>query len=414
MRSFNHILSILFLAAFLPTFGQNKSLDDLNREKAKLQSIIEQNNKLMDEYASRRNNEMMRISVVDTKISKRKSLIELYQAEIQAYNEQVVVLQHKIDSVQSEVKKQKADYAEMLRNIQARGKGYSPLAYILSSSSFNQSYRRFLFLKQYSDYRIQQFEKLNKSAETLQSLKSKVSEKLASVNNLLNQISSENNQLSRELAARKENVAQISKSQSDLKAQIEKAQAQTRKLEDQIVAIIKEEAERARREAEEQRRKALASSKSNSESVSKPKSEAEILSDDIMENKGKLPWPVRSYVVTSAFGEHDHPLVPQIKIRNNGIDMDILASKEIHPVHKGKVSRIIQIPGSSASIIIRHGNILTVYSNLSKVYVKKDQEVDVNTNLGTVFVGEGLNSNILHFEIWKDDQKQNPESWLRN
>ena len=118
-------------------------------------------------------------------------------------------------------------------------------------------------------------------------------------------------------------------------------------------------------------------------------------------------------MITSAFGEHDHPLVPSIKIRNNGIDMDILASKDIHPVHKGKVSRIIVIPGSCASIIVRHGDVLTVYSNLAEVFVKKDQDVDTYTNLGKVYTGEGINSNILHFEIWKGENKQNPEEWLR-
>ncbi len=117
--------------------------------------------------------------------------------------------------------------------------------------------------------------------------------------------------------------------------------------------------------------------------------------------------------MTSYFGEHDHPLVPSIKIRNNGIDMDILASKDIHPVHKGKVSRVIQIPGSTASVIVRHGEVLTVYSNLSEVYVKRDQTVDVYTNLGKIYTGSGINSNILHFELWKGDQKQNPEQWLK-
>ena len=123
--------------------------------------------------------------------------------------------------------------------------------------------------------------------------------------------------------------------------------------------------------------------------------------------------PVRSFVITSPFGEHEHPLVPQIKISNNGVDLDILASKDIHPVHKGKVSRIITLPGSNATVIIRHGDVITVYSNLQQVYVKVDQEVDVYTNLGKVYTGDGLNSNILHFEIWSGEVKQNPESWLR-
>ena len=165
---------------------------------------------------------------------------------------------------------------------------------------------------------------------------------------------------------------------------------------EKIVAVIREEAERARREAEEAKKRKKASTAKDKAKKSEIAA-LDALSDEIKENKGRLPWPVRSWVLTSAFGEHDHPLVPSIKISNNGIDMDILASNAIHPVHKGKVSRVIVIPGSCATIIIRHGDVLTVYSNLAEVYVKKDQPVDTYTNLGKVYNGGGINSNILHW-----------------
>ncbi len=406
------LVAAALASATLAGAQQSKTLDDLNREKARLQSIIEQNNKMMEEYANRRNSEMMRISVVDNKIAKRKALIDVYNTEIEAYNAQIRSLNLQIDSVAGELKRQKAEYAELLRHIQARGKGYSPLAYILSSTSFNQSYRRFLFLRQYAAYRRSQFEQLTASKEKMSELKASVSQKLTSINIALGKIKDENARLNSELLARKGNVEQITQSQTDLQKNIEKAQKQTRQLEERIVAVIREEAERARREAEEAKKRER--QRKNKPGTKKSEIAArDALSDDISENKGKLPWPVRSCVVTSAFGEHDHPLVPSIKIRNNGIDMDILASKDIHPVHKGKVSRIIVIPGSCASIIVRHGDILTVYSNLAEVFVKKDQDVDTYTNLGKVYTGEGINSNILHFEIWKGEYKQNPEEWLR-
>jgi len=408
--------TFLFLLAFLllPSLAlsQSKTLDDLNREKSKLLSLIEQSNKMMEEYANRRDNEMMRISVVDDKIAKRRALIEVYNNEIKAYNEQISLINKQIDSVGVELQRQKDEYAELLRKIQARGNGYSPLAYILSAKSFSQSYQRFLFLRQYADYRKQTFRQLTETKEQMAILKASVSQKLTAISISLTKINDESLRLDKELKARKANVESITQSQADLQKNIENAQKQTKAIEEKIVAVIREEAEKARREAEEAKKK-----KQKQSSTSKSKN-AEIsahdeLSDQIKENKGKLPWPVRSWVVTSAFGEHDHPLLPQIKISNNGIDMDILASNEIHPVHKGKVSRIIVMPGSGATIIIRHGDVLTVYSNLSEVFVKKDQEVNTYTNLGKVYTGVGVNNNILHFELWLGDKKQNPEIWLR-
>lgn len=410
------LLSLLAAPVALMAQTEKKTLDDLNREKARLMSIIEQNNKMMEEYKARKNSEMMRISVVDNKIAKRQQLIDVYNSEIDAYNAQIRSLNTQIDSVGRVIKKQKQEYADILRQIQARGGSYSPLALLLSSESFNQSYRRFLFMRQYSDYRRTQFNKLEDSKVELAQLKLVVSEKLTSINQVLAKVKDETLVLNKELSARQGNVEQINKSQGDLQAQIKKAQDQTKRLEQQIVAVIREEAERARREAEEaEKRRKAAEIKAKGNSAKNKPSEpaAEPLSEQIMENKGRLPWPVRSFVITSAFGEHDHPLVPSIKIQNNGVDIDILASKDIHPVHKGKVSRIIVIPGGCATIIVRHGTILTVYSNLEEVYVKKDQDVDVYTNLGKVYSGEGINSNILHFELWRGENKQDPETWLR-
>lgn len=115
--------TFLFILAFLllPSLAlsQSKTLDDLNREKSKLLSLIEQSNKMMEEYANRRDNEMMRISVVDDKIAKRRALIEVYNNEIKAYNEQISLINKQIDSVGVELQRQKDEYAELLRKIQA-------------------------------------------------------------------------------------------------------------------------------------------------------------------------------------------------------------------------------------------------------------------------------------------------------
>lgn len=170
-----------------------------------------------------------------------------------------------------------------------RGNGYSPLAFILSSQSLNQSYRRFLFLRQYNDYRRSQFKQLETSKSELANLKAVVSNKLTTINSILAQVKNETTKLNDELSARQNNVQQITKSQSDIEAQIKKAQSLTRKLDDQIAAVIREEAERARREAEAARKKAEAEKNKPSKKEA-AKDTSEPLSEQILENKGRLPW----------------------------------------------------------------------------------------------------------------------------
>lgn len=65
------------------------------------------------------------------------------------------------------------------------------------------------------------------------------------------------------------------------------------------------------------------------------------------------------------------------------------------------------------AVIIRHGQYLTVYSNLVNVAVKKGDAVSVRQNLGTVFTdANDGHKTILKFQIWKESQKLNPEEWL--
>lgn len=120
MRIASIIISLLLASQFAFAQKEKKTLDDLNREKARLQSLIEQNNKMMDEYKTRKNNEMMQISVVDSKIAKRKELIGVYNSEVEAYNGEIRKINLQIDSVTREIKKQKAEYADLLRQLQAR------------------------------------------------------------------------------------------------------------------------------------------------------------------------------------------------------------------------------------------------------------------------------------------------------
>ncbi len=382
-------VAIFFLCFSFCCFGQ--TLSDLNNEKNALISLIDESQKLLNDYSDKKSSELVHISLIDEKISKRKRLINIYNNQIFAYTNQIKSLTSQLDSLESEIFKLKSDYSKIIYQMSLNKLQNNTLVYLLSSSSFNESYRRFLFLKQYNDYRKEQATLLSEKMSFFNDLKAKVSSKRSELDKLLVQAKKESNQLESELSLRQSKVDGFTKQQSNLTQQITEAEEKKALLEERIVEFIREEARKA-----------------------KESGKAKVLSSDIDKNKGLLPWPCDKYVVVSAFGEHEHPLIPTLIVRNNGVDIDVLDSENIHPVHSGKVSRVIMIPGSNASVIIRHGNILTVYSNLSEVFVKRDDNVSTTTNIGKVFTGGGLNSNVLHFELWNGDEKQNPLEWLEN
>ena len=55
------------------------------------------------------------------------------------------------------------------------------------------------------------------------------------------------------------------------------------------------------------------------------------------------------------------------------------------------------MPGYNNSVIVRHGNYLTVYSNLSQVYVKAGDRVSTRQAIGRIYSDpEDGNSTLLH------------------
>ena len=144
--------------------------------------------------------------------------------------------------------------------------------------------------------------------------------------------------------------------------------------------------------------------------------EEKLISDDFAKNKGKLPWPVNQGIISEKFGINSDPVYKQIKMPNNGINITTLRDADVRAVFNGVVSEIILIPGFNNTVIVRHGNFLTVYANLVNIVVKKGQKVSTKQTIGKVAYDTEKGS-ILNFQLWiiktkQDPDKQNPEIWL--
>jgi len=127
-----------------------------------------------------------------------------------------------------------------------------------------------------------------------------------------------------------------------------------------------------------------------------------------------LPWPTEQGVITEHFGEHDHPVIKNIKVRNNGIDITTVSDSRARAIFTGDVSKVFTIKGANTTVIIRHGNYYTVYHNLKGVNVHPGDKVTTKQIIGKVYSDVKTGETILHFELWKEMEKQNPEEWLSN
>lgn len=126
------------------------------------------------------------------------------------------------------------------------------------------------------------------------------------------------------------------------------------------------------------------------------------------ENKGKLPTPMVGSKITDNFGLHAHPTIKGVKVDNKGVNLEGSAFLSVRVVADGEVRKVFMVPGMGASILVRHGEYLTVYSNLSKVGVSGGQKIK-----GLEKIGEVGSDGMLHFEVWMESKTENPTTWVK-
>ena len=138
--------------------------------------------------------------------------------------------------------------------------------------------------------------------------------------------------------------------------------------------------------------------------------EMEIISDNFIANKKRLPMPVYGTVI-SRFGSHPHPVIPNITMNNAGIEIATQKGSISKAVFKGEVFKVQSIPGGNKAVMVNHGEYFTIYTNLEEVYVKVGDKVNIKENIGKVYTDDSGNT-LAGFQIWRGTQKVDPANWL--
>ncbi|MCR4965302.1 MAG: M23 family metallopeptidase [Bacteroidales bacterium] len=141
------------------------------------------------------------------------------------------------------------------------------------------------------------------------------------------------------------------------------------------------------------------------------------ISNSFERKKGKLSWPVTRGRVICGYGNQPHPDAPSVTIENHGIDIKTNVEAPVRAIFKGEVSSLVNIMGEEV-VMIRHGEYISVYKNLTDICVKKGDVVSTKQTIGTVANNRTSDNNemdnlpSMHFELWKTTENINPEEWL--
>ena len=140
--------------------------------------------------------------------------------------------------------------------------------------------------------------------------------------------------------------------------------------------------------------------------------EAKLIAANFEANRGRLPWPLEKGIVVQSFGRQKHPVVKTTTIQSNGVTIATLPSSQVRAVFEGEVMSVVTFKGSNPSVLIRHGNYITVYKNLGKLYVKKGDKVQAKEAIGEVFTNESTGKTEVQFSIFNNVKALNPKGWI--
>ncbi len=384
---------VLSFCFFNITAQDRKALEE---RKIETQKEIEYSNNLLNETQKNRRNSLQRVRILSKRIQLRNDIIRNINLDLDLINKNIEQKNSMITDMEKDLSGIREQYAELVVHAYWSNRKKDKLMFILSSEHFNQAYRRMKYIKQYTAYR-------KKQAILIRQMQISVVKELEMLEDiklekevLVLEKRNENHSLEKEKQNKNRMVSELKRKEKELKSEIIKKRKIAEKLEKEIAKIIAEEVRKAR-------------SKSIYDFLTP---EEKLISDNFQGNKGKLPWPVERGLIISKFGVHPHPVLKQITIDNNGVDIATVRGAEARALFEGVVTKVVAILGANYTVIIRHGNFLTVYQNLVDLKVKQGDDVAVKQVLGTVYTDEEEKSTLLHVQIWKEKAIQNPEDWI--
>lgn len=398
---FSMVCFILLYLASNPFYAQNKN--DLEKKKKALQKEINYTNKLLKETRKNKDHTLDELLSLKSKINARTDLIAAMNSEMRLINGEVSQSITDINTLEAELVRLRSEYAKIIYYAFKHRSTYDKMMFVFASKDINQAYKRLKYIQQYTEYRKGQAQEI---IATQADLKAKIAQ-LETIKQEKTVLVSLEEQETQKLAVEKseqENIVQkLQGKEQELKDKLKKKEAAARKLQKAIQRIIEEEIRKAREAAK----------KNGKTSKGFPMTpEAIKLSNSFASNKGKLPWPVLQGVITARFGKHPHPVLREITINNNGIDISTTKGSEARALFGGEVSSVAIIPGEGKVVMVRHGEYLSVYSYMSDVYVKKGDKITTKQELGLLVNDAGKSKTKIHLEIWKGMTKLNPEYWI--
>jgi septal ring factor EnvC (AmiA/AmiB activator) len=394
---------LLFWIGLGTGFAQqsSKQQKQLEAQRLQLKNEIKQINSLLFSNNKTRKNALSEVEDLQVKLNVRSELIKVTNQQANLLTRRIGLNERTIADQRKELESLKAEYAKMIQKSYASKSLQNRLMFLFSSENFLQAYKRIQYLKQYARYRRKQGIAIAEKTTLLQELNKTLTQEKATKLALVEENRAVQEELEKERKQQQNLIKTLKRKERSLAAQIAEKEKQRKAIDREINRLIREAIAASNK---------AAGKKGNKTFQLTP--EAKLIAANFQANKGRLPWPLEKGVVIQGFGRQQHPVVKTTTIQSNGVILATEASAQVRAVFEGEVMSVIVIKGSNPSVLIRHGNFITLYTNLAKLYVKKGEKVAAKQPIGEVFTNQQTGKTQLQFGIFNNVKALNPKDWM--
>ncbi|PSG90216.1 murein hydrolase activator EnvC family protein [Aurantibacter aestuarii] len=401
------ILCIAFFCGITLSSAQKSKQDQLEERRQELRNEIRKINNLLFQNTNKKKSEASKIEDLNYKLEVRRNLIKVTNEQANLLTREINSNQNKISDLNKELEVLKANYAKLLVKSYKNKNTQSRIMFLLSSNNFKQAYKRLQYINQYSDYQKKQGENITEKTNELLAVNKKLIEQKKSKDALIEENRKAKIALEKDVIEQKAILALIQKDLDKYSAEVREKQKEVAKIDKEISDLIK-----------------AAIAKSNKKAGVKPSNkvgkaeefaltaESKALAADFLSNKGKLPWPVEKGIIKLRYGRQPHPIDKSLQIESNGVRIATETNAKVRAVFNGEVLAVQKAKLGSITVLIQHGNYVSSYTNLGKVYVSEGEKVSTKQDIGEIFTNPITNETILRFSIFKNSTTQNPALWI--
>ena len=401
----------------LPAIAQrtNKEIKQQENELQKLRNDIQAYEKKINESEKKEKVTLDRLDDLEHNSILIRQLIQKLREEELGMTVEIDTAKSAIANLEGQLQFLKSHYANYVRSVYKNGRVYD-VELLFSSKSINQLSIRIQYLKKFSEQRVKDLHGISENKTILEQKNEQLEMKLQSERQLLSEKTHEEGNLKRTFSQRQIILKKIRKNKQTYQKELTRKTEASKKIENLISELIEKERLRKEREDAERRERLAAETRERElNKTATPPTPPPVDTKATLafeRRRGKLRWPVAHGTIQTPFGNQTHPVLKTIT-QNTGIDIATPSGSDVFAVADGEVAVLSFIPGFGNVLILNHSNgFRTVYAHLSDVTVSESQHVTEGTIIAKS--GDTVVGAILHFEIWKEREKQNPEWWLAN